>query len=344
MLFTCKRLNEECTKRDLSAIGSDEPPVPVPGAIQISASVGIRGKNLPADTTTIQDALNRIRVDQGGANPRLVIDGKCGPKTQKAIQMFQLKHFGWKGADGLVEPFKQTIGKMNALLSTTPFAAKGSVSSSPSSSAVVLPDLTESFRRAMLFVLAAQTNLLAASTVLEDQGPETGLSTFGREFKIRELNKHFAIDKFSNKRQMFRLILKVYDRMRQVFERPGGLWGPATFQPDELNDKNLAYTNFGGFFRSGQFRFHKGKRIRLDTIFISAPFLTLPNDDQRALVHIHELAHFVGQPEFIDDHAYNFQAGGAKIRALSPQLRLLNAESYSNFAWGAAHPGSDPPI
>jgi hypothetical protein len=42
----------------------------------------------------------------------LVVDGICGSKTKKAIHEFQLKHFGWKGADGRVDPGKQSFQKL----------------------------------------------------------------------------------------------------------------------------------------------------------------------------------------------------------------------------------------
>jgi hypothetical protein len=348
MLLTCKRLRGDCAALELSAIGGDEPPVspaePVGGQIEISAPVGINGRNLPADTVTIQDALNRVPLDQGGAKPPLDVDGKCGPKTKGAIQAFQIKHFGWKGADGLVEPNRQTIAKLNEILGTSGVvgkAAPGAAAPAP----LVLPDLTASFARALQLVRAAQHNLFAASPVLERSGRSTGpFDVFGREFKMRALNKHFEIDTFPDKRRTFNIILNVYDRMRQVFQRPGGLWGPATFEPDPVNDPNLAYTNFAGFFKGGQFRFHRGKRIRLDTIYVCLGFTQLKTVDEQALVHIHELAHFVGNPEFIGDHAYNFQESGAKLRRLPPNLKVLTAESYSNFAWEASHPGTPVPI
>src|SRR5262249_54727349 len=43
----------------------------------------------------------------------LEVDGNCGPKTKAAIQAFQLKQFGWSLADGRVDPYKQTIGRLN---------------------------------------------------------------------------------------------------------------------------------------------------------------------------------------------------------------------------------------
>lgn len=79
----------------------------------ISASVGIHGSNLTNDTETVQTLLNGTPEDRGGANPKLEVDGKCGPKTCHAISMFQLTHFGWAGADGRVDPDGPTLFMLN---------------------------------------------------------------------------------------------------------------------------------------------------------------------------------------------------------------------------------------
>jgi len=81
----------------------------------VSASVGIRGRNIAADVKTIQELLNGVAPADGGPQPILKVDGLCGPKTEKAIQEFQLRHFGWKGADGRVDPNGQTLAKLNEL-------------------------------------------------------------------------------------------------------------------------------------------------------------------------------------------------------------------------------------
>jgi hypothetical protein len=79
----------------------------------ILASVGLHGKNLDLDVRTIQDLLNKVPVDQGGPKVPLEIDGICGPLTRGAIQNFQLRQFGWSGADGRVDPGHQTLAKLN---------------------------------------------------------------------------------------------------------------------------------------------------------------------------------------------------------------------------------------
>lgn len=335
-----KNFQKACIRAELSNSGNNTPPPAGGGGIAISASVGAMGKNLPNDTITVQDALNRVPPGQGEALPPLIVDGQCGPKTKNAIKTFQLKHFGWQGADSLIEPNKQTIAKLNELVGS-PGVAKAAPLS-PAAAAIIMPNPL-CFPLARDFILAAETNLLAASLVLEQPNSSGGLSIFSRESKMKLLNKHFDIDSFginANKRKVFNIIQNVFARMRQVFERPGGLWGSATFEPDPTNWTPYAYTNFGGFFRGGQFRYHKGIRIRLDSVYICSPFSNLTDPAEQAIVIIHELAHFVGNPELIDDHAYNFQ--GDKVKKLPPNLKLLNAENYMNFAWEAKR-GTDAP-
>lgn len=340
MQFICNTGHVECVKV-ISPVTRGGKATPSDGPIAVSAPVGIRGPNLADDVAVIQTALNRVRSDEGGASPPLVIDGLCGPKTEKAIQLFQLKHFGWKGADGLIEPGRQTIAKLNELLGP-PAKTGGSGGGAP---AVVFPvTIRLSIDRALQFILAAQANLLAADIVLDDSGLPTGpISVFGHDSKMRLLNKHFGLDSLAapRRRPAFALIRKVFARMRQVFQRPGGLWGYAAFEPDPTNSDFSAYTWWQGFFSGGQSRINGGERIRLDTIYIARRFVPKPLDGQ-AFVVVHELAHFVGHPEFIDDFAYNEEEDGAKIKRLAPELRILNAESYANFAFEAGT-GDEPP-
>lgn len=83
-------------------------------ARQLSASVGrMGGRNRHQDVLVVQDLLNKVPPHQGGPVPPLIVDGLCGSKTIKAIQKFQLHHFGWRGADGRVDPNGQTHSKLN---------------------------------------------------------------------------------------------------------------------------------------------------------------------------------------------------------------------------------------
>lgn len=83
-------------------------------AYTISNPVGAGGANRKNDVSTVQFLLNCVPPGQGGANPELVKDGICGPKTTAAIQCFQKHWFG--KTDSLVEPNKQTMLQLNANL------------------------------------------------------------------------------------------------------------------------------------------------------------------------------------------------------------------------------------
>ena len=91
-------------------------------AVTISAPVGMGPKaaNRLVDVRTIQHLLNGIKPSEGGPQPLLVVDGLCGKKTESAVQQFQLKHFGWKLADGRVDPGGQTLALMNQLSGSSP--------------------------------------------------------------------------------------------------------------------------------------------------------------------------------------------------------------------------------
>jgi hypothetical protein len=83
-------------------------------ARSLGSSVGrLGGRNAPGDVVTVQLLLNKVPPAQGGPTPLLDVDGLNGPKTVNAIQRFQLKQFGWRGADGRVDPDGQTLAKLN---------------------------------------------------------------------------------------------------------------------------------------------------------------------------------------------------------------------------------------
>jgi len=108
-------------------------------ARSIFLSVGMGGKNLPDDTLTVQQLLNKVPGFEGGPVPILAEDSKCGPLTKGAIQKFQLKHFGWKGADGRVDPDGPTLAKLNE------FDKQPEVPVPPKPPEPVIPEATDFF-------------------------------------------------------------------------------------------------------------------------------------------------------------------------------------------------------
>lgn len=80
-------------------------------------ATGAKGPgNDAADVVKVQDALNAIPVHEGGPARLLSLDGIAGRLTRAAIQEFQLRHFGWKIADGRVDPQGKTWPLMCELL------------------------------------------------------------------------------------------------------------------------------------------------------------------------------------------------------------------------------------
>jgi hypothetical protein len=83
-------------------------------AFVLLASVGrMGGVNHTEDVRKVQNALNKVPKSEGGPPKPLDPDGKCGTKTIEAIQLFQIKHFGWGGADGRVDVNGPTHRKLN---------------------------------------------------------------------------------------------------------------------------------------------------------------------------------------------------------------------------------------
>jgi Putative peptidoglycan binding domain/Lysine-specific metallo-endopeptidase len=302
----------------------DDPPTgpPVPGeGIPLSASVGVGGKNNDPDVRTIQDALNRVPIDQGRAAPLLKVDGICGAKTRNAIGAFQVKQFGWSHADGKVDPFARTHLKLSELVGK-PFRKPDQV---------MVDGMLKHLTLAMNYIAAAKVNLLGAVASVDQKDDPGPISVFGRESRMRLSNRHFRIDDYSPFERKAKLehAMWVFDRMSMVFQRPGGLWGPMSFAPDQTQDRSYAYTFMGGFDRGGTIQ----KGVRLDTIyFCTKSFAVLDFPDMAAHIIVHELSHFVGgKTAGIDDFAYG-SAESDNEKRLNHYQKLHNADCYANFA------------
>jgi hypothetical protein len=307
------------------------------GVITITASVGIKGMNRADDVRVIQQALNDVPADQGRPKPLLVVDGISGPKTENGIQMFQLKHFGWPGADGRVDPDGVTIAKLNELsggVSASPFdlGTAQAAAASPGRIARVAGLLGQSLR----CIKAAQQNLLSAQTVVDTVDAPNTLPSFSRSARMMLVNRHFDVDTYPKpqRRKVIGQILRTFDTMLSVFARPGGLWGMASFDLDPLAKPYVAYTYRQGFHNPGRSQTEKGKKIRTDAIYLCEKMDT-KTDEVVTNVIVHELAHFVGRPH-ITDFAYGW-FDDAKMARLVPWQKLHNAMNHNNFAFDALH-------
>lgn len=75
----------------------------------LSDSVGKNASNQSGDVSTIQQIFN-LRDDLRVNVPKLIVDGKYGPKTQAAIDLMQSKYM--KNPDGRIDPYGFTLQKI----------------------------------------------------------------------------------------------------------------------------------------------------------------------------------------------------------------------------------------
>lgn len=321
MSWLCKELDQTCTKRLAAPAG--RPPLPKEG-IRLRSSVGQGGKNFPEDVKSIQDALNAIVPADGGAAPPLVPDGVCGTKTKQAITAFQVRHFGWSKADAKVDLFGRTHVKLSELTGKPV----------PTPNQGLVDGMLAHLGLARSFIGAAKFQCERALAMVDQPDTRTPISAFDRSAVMELANRHFHIDNYPTfqRRDRLKFAHRIFLRMDQVFERPGGLWGVQSFAPDPTLDTGYAYTLAGGFFRGGQID-TTPPNIRMDTIyFCTKAFASVGMPDFAAHIIVHEMAHFVGNPEvdIIDDHTYG--SANKCDRVLSLTQKLHNADSYANFA------------
>ena len=82
----------------------------------LSGSVGRTARNLFDDVRLVQYLLNCVPVLRGGPTRELVVDGVCGPRTVRAIIVFQRTLLG--ANCGRVDPSRRTF---RALLVHDPY-------------------------------------------------------------------------------------------------------------------------------------------------------------------------------------------------------------------------------
>lgn len=276
--------------------------------LTVSLAVGKNGANQHNDVCKVQNALNQIPAEMGGASPPLVVDGVAGNKTIGAIAAFQQLHFGH--SDGRVDVMGRTHAKLSSL--------------QPSKIHRMMM-AHQYLSQAMQCMLAAQASLMMAGTEL------LGGGLLGSP-NLDRADKHFDIRKSANPAAALQHVASVYTTMLGVFSRPGGLWGWQAFEAEPFTNPNFyAFTWWGGYYRPGQYAGWQ----RLDTVYLSA-FYDKATDDNRIQTIIHELAHFVGPVagDLIYDYAYGLQTD-ASMKALSPYQKQHNAESIGNFAFEA---------
>jgi hypothetical protein len=204
----------------------------------ISGSVGQGGANRRDDVVTVQQLLNDVDAAQGGANPKLEVDGWIGPLTIAAIRKFQQQQFGW--SDGRVDVNNVTIKKLNELAKTPgpdddPFRCTCrlprpritigpiTIQSAPPPPApptdpleLAIQDAPTSIRWAR----AASQTLERAINQLIDAGGDTEPNTSD----VAKVNTHFHVDRipnnFSREVMLDRARLNYLDIIRVLSDPP----------------------------------------------------------------------------------------------------------------------------
>ncbi len=289
------------------------------GPIAISKPVGQGplARNIPDDVKTIQEALNQVTVKgvTGGPIPLLVVDGIKGPKTQSAILKFQQAQVRSVRADGLVEPGKQTILRLNEI-----------------DSPISKFDLNAKLAASLPLLRAALAAAIQNVTIVITSGPGTTVSAALAEDR---LNRHFALNTIDASGQSNARVnlFETYSEMALVVNQPDlfDMFGAIdAFDVDPQNAK-IALTTAQGVFepplKDGAD--NPARQIRLGLGF----FAPNVSNDFAAFILIHELAHFTSRRdgELIIDNGRGW-FDDVFIRPLSAAQRLLNADSYASFA------------
>jgi peptidoglycan hydrolase-like protein with peptidoglycan-binding domain len=303
-----------------SCISTSTLPTGAAGPIAISKPVGqgFLARNLADDVKIIQAALNAVTVNGhvGGPIPFLSVDGIKGPKTQAAINTFQRLQVKMITPDGVVEPGKKTILRLNELVA-------------PLSKFDLNAKLAVSLPLVRAGLAAAVSNVTAVITSDPDMpGPAAAVAAdrLNRHFRLGTLG---ASDQSDGRLNLF----ETYSEMALVVNQPDlfGMFGAIeAFDLDPGNAKIALVTVKGVFeppLKDGAD--NPARHIRLGLGFF-APNVT---PDFAAFILIHELSHFTSRRDgqVIDDHGRGW-FNDTFIKPLPARKRLLNADCYASFA------------
>ncbi|MEO8026979.1 MAG: peptidoglycan-binding protein [Bryobacteraceae bacterium] len=308
-----------CRSGTDAAVTSSIPASDTLVSISLPVGQGFKARNIDPDVRTIQESLNQITPFRGGPTVKLVVDGKCGPKTNKAIVDFQVKQFGIKGADGLIEPNKQTIQRINQILfSNLPV--------DPAEQAAIKTKLVSHLGLVRTAIRASAASLLTAIA-------PTGGFDLGQGAANNRLDRHFALNQLgANARQIaIRNIISVFNIYSAALLMPGAL-GAGAFEMDPSGDPRIAFTFTNGFFHQGEIN----EKLKLDEgrIYLGRrAFFALTDGEFCAFIMLHEMAHFVGFPggSGIVDNGRGWFTDST-ISVLNADKRLHNADSYAAYA------------
>jgi len=274
-----------------------------------------RCRNFPDDVRKVQEALNRFPPNEGGPNPKLVVDGIVGPKTSAAIYAFQRKQFGVEKADGVVDVGMRTDERLAGVTST--------YSSLPA-------EMMQHIPRTMSIINISRSTISAARNFKTNGS--TGIVNFG-EASWNKLVKHFQLDKFQNWDMQMTWLDRIYIGMQTAIGHiPQGMILLAD-EPANSNEGAFAFTFAGGFEVEQRNKTYQG--IPRGSVYL-CPRMQTMKQDAFSYVLIHELAHFVGPNGQtgvqVDDYGYQHKPG---YEGLVPWQRVHNADNFAQFSFDA---------
>lgn len=280
----------------------------IEGDVAISASVGQGGANKAADVSAIQYCLDQVPPIDGGPTPPLKIDGLCGPKTIKAIRDFQLKHFGWAGCDGRIDPDKQTIRKLNEKRQRW---IQPSLPLSLSTDGWLLANMLRHVPHTRACVHAAMTRVASARVGGLFAGSADAL-----------LERHFRLSQLPTREAALTLIYDTYGSMLNVLDRPDAYCTLDTTDEGEFIS-TVAFARLGGFFDKSDLT---GK-----IVFRRGAYFASEIQDFAAFVFIHEMRHFVERGGDVGHHAKGWVTDD-RMQQMPAAKAILNCDTYAGFA------------
>jgi hypothetical protein len=311
----------------------------------ISASVGERGVNLPADVMHVQQLLNGISPGQGGPQPALKVDGIVGPFTLRAISRFQSRNLGF--SDGRVDPGGRTITELEqrAEVDTSVDALKPAAKPATPANSAGNSVMAQSIRRAIATSVIPDARRALEKTLLElDQIRlqllRAGTSLLPAPKSEAVLNRHFATAALSNSAKVASLLFiqSTVANMKAVVDGRKGFFGGDPFGPNMIEADPIPPPpkDIRNAFAYSPTQTGNKKRQAKLGVSPSRLYLTSLIDgrsrDFFLYALMHELAHFVDNEKVaaIVDHAYGHQDS---YQTLAHPLRLRNAECYGLLAF-----------
>ncbi len=283
----------------------------------LSAPVGEakRCKNIRADVILVQKALNRFTPLEAGPSPKLAENGTLDAATSSALLYFQKRRFGIAGADGVVDPNGRTDRQLAGPADRYKSLPQQMMSRVPEARAIVSYAL-QTLATARDFQKAPLASRIVAQ------------SLWGK------LCIHFKIDKFSNPAKTIAWVERIYQNMMTAIVAIET--GKIKFADASKNAYRggYFYSQVGGFYSNKLNEYGAPQKSiyicpsahRLDAVGFTYSF-------------IHELAHFVGPPEFslnlIDDFGYHHRPTATKpgYYKMTPWQSTHNADSFAQYAF-----------